>query len=89
MQELKQRQGKPGRLAGARLRGGQQILAGENDGNGLRLDGGGGGVTLLGDSTEQLGRQAKGIERRSNGISPERSAWEGLKTSNRFRQKRL
>jgi hypothetical protein len=62
MKYLKQWQGKPGSLASAGLRGGKQILAGENDGNGLRLDGGGNGVTLLGDSTEQLGRQAKGIE---------------------------
>jgi len=62
MQQLKQRQGKPGRLAGAGLGGGQKVAAGENDGNGLRLDGGGFGITLLGYSTKQLGRQAKGIE---------------------------
>src|SRR6185436_8156799 len=86
---LQQRQRESGRLARAGLRGGKQILAGEHHGNGLRLDGGRDRVALFGHSTEQLGRKAKGIERRSNGISPERSAWEGLKTSNRFRQKRL
>ena len=74
---MKQRQSKSGGLAGAGLRGGKQILAREYDRNGLRLDGGGDRVALFGHSTEQLGRKAEGIKRRSNGISPERSAWEG------------
>jgi hypothetical protein len=54
-QALQDRQREAGGLAGAGLRGGEQVAAGENDGDGLRLDGGGGGVALLGDSAEQLG----------------------------------
>ena len=73
---LEQGQGKRGRLAGPGLRGGEQVAAGQDDGNGLRLDRGGFGIALLGHGTQQLGRQAKGIERRIDGISPERSAWE-------------
>ncbi len=56
---MKQRQSKSGGLAGAGLRGGKQILAGQHDGNRLRLDGGGDRVALFGHSTEQLGRQAE------------------------------
>jgi hypothetical protein len=78
IENLEQGQREAGGLAGARLCGGKQILACEHHGNGLRLDGGGNGIALLLHSTEQLGRKAKGIERRRNGISPERSAWEGL-----------
>jgi hypothetical protein len=48
-----------GGLAGSRLCGAEKVAAGENDGNGLRLDRGGNGVALLGDSAEQLGRQAE------------------------------
>ncbi|KKW30390.1 MAG: hypothetical protein UY75_C0034G0010, partial [Parcubacteria group bacterium GW2011_GWC2_52_8c] len=43
-------------LAGAGLGGSDQIATGEHQGNGLRLDGGGLGIALLGDSAEQLGR---------------------------------
>jgi len=60
---LQHRQGKPRRLAGARLRRGEQIAPGENDGNGLRLDGGGLGVALLGDCAEQLGRKTEFLKR--------------------------
>jgi hypothetical protein len=59
---LQQRQGETGGLAGAGLRRAEQIAPGEHDRNGLRLDGGGFGVTLLGDSAEQLGRQAEAFE---------------------------
>jgi hypothetical protein len=58
-QPLKQRQGEAGGLAGAGLGGAQKIFAGEDDGDGLRLDGGGNGVALLGDSAEQLGAKAE------------------------------
>jgi hypothetical protein len=54
-QYLKERQRESGSLAGAGLGGAQQVFAGEDYGDGLRLDGGGGGVALLGDSAEQLG----------------------------------
>jgi len=59
---LQQRQRKAGSLAGAGLRGAEQIAPRENDRDGLRLDGGRFGVTLLGDSTEQLGRQAEAFK---------------------------
>jgi hypothetical protein len=58
-QQLKDRQREAGGLAGAGLRGAEKIAAGENDGDGLRLDRGGYGVALLADSAKQLGRQAK------------------------------
>jgi hypothetical protein len=46
-------------LAGAGLGRAQQILAGEDDGDGLRLDRGGRGVALVRYSAEQLGAQAE------------------------------
>jgi hypothetical protein len=61
-EQLQHRQGKPCRLAGAGLRGAEQIAPGEDYGNGLRLDGGGDGVTLLGDCAEQLGRKPEILE---------------------------
>jgi len=54
-EDLKQREGEAGGLAGAGLGGAQEVLAGENYGNGLRLDGGGRGVALFRDCAEQLG----------------------------------
>jgi hypothetical protein len=57
--KLEDRQREAGGLAGPGLRGAEKVLAGENYGDGLRLDRGGNGVTLLGDSAEQLGRQAE------------------------------
>jgi hypothetical protein len=44
------------------LRGAEQVAACEYDGDGLRLDRGGYGVALLGDSLEQLGREAEILE---------------------------
>ena len=61
-QPLQQRQREAGGLAGAGLRGAEQVAPGEHDGDGLRLDGGGFGVALLGDSAEQLGRQAEAFK---------------------------
>jgi len=58
-QYLQQGQREAGRLAGAGLCGAEQIFAGENDGDGLRLDGGGRGVALVRDSAEQLGLEAE------------------------------
>jgi len=58
-EELQDRQREAGGLAGAGLRGAEQISAREDYGNGLRLDGGGDRVALIGDSTEQLGLKAK------------------------------
>jgi len=60
--KLQDRQDEAGGLAGASLRRAEKIAAGENDGDGLRLDGGGLGVALLGDCAEQLGRKAEILE---------------------------
>jgi hypothetical protein len=61
-EELQHRQSEAGGLAGAGLRRAEQIPACEHDGNGLRLDGGGLGVTLLGDCAEQLGIEPEILE---------------------------
>jgi len=63
-EQLQYRQRESGGLAGAGLRGAEQIAPSEYYGNGLRLDGGGLGVTLLGDCAEQLGRKPEILERR-------------------------
>jgi hypothetical protein len=60
---LQHRQREAGGLAGAGLRRAEQIPAREDDGNGLRLDGGGLDVALLGDRLEQLGRETEIFER--------------------------
>jgi hypothetical protein len=83
---LQDGQGEAGGLAGAGLRGGEQVAAGEDDGDGLRLDGGGRGVALLGDGAEQLGLEPEGIERRNDTLL--RSACEGF-AFDRFRQMQL
>ena len=56
---MKNGKGEAGGLAGAGLGGAQKVAAGEHDGDGLRLDGGGNGVALLGDSAEQLDLEAE------------------------------
>jgi len=61
---LQYRQRECGGLAGAGLSGAEQIATCEYYGNGLRLDGGGYGVTLLDDCAEQLGRKPEILERR-------------------------
>jgi len=61
-QQLQHRQGKPCGLAGAGLRRAEQIAACEYYGDGLRLDGGGLGVALLGNCFEQLGGKAEILE---------------------------
>jgi hypothetical protein len=59
---LQQRQREAGGLAGAGLGGGEHVAAGQNDGDGLLLDGGGFGVTLVGDGTHERGRQPEGFK---------------------------
>ena len=61
-EDLKQGEGEAGGLAGAGLGGAQKVLAGEYDGDGLRLDGGGRGVALVRDCAEQLGLEPEGIK---------------------------
>ena len=46
------------------MRCAEEIAPGEDYGNGLRLDGGRYGVTLLGDCAEQLGTKPEILERR-------------------------
>jgi hypothetical protein len=81
---LEDGQREPGGLAGAGLGGAQQVFAGEDDGDGLRLDGGGLGIALLRYGAEQLRPEAERIERRTN-ENLLRSACEGL-AFDRFRQ---
>ena len=61
-EQLQHRQSEAGGLAGAGLGGAEEISACEDYGNGLRLDGGRYGVTLLGDCAEQLGREPEILE---------------------------
>jgi hypothetical protein len=63
---LEDGQRKPGGLAGAGLGGAQKVFAGEDDGDGLRLDGGGLCVALFRDSAEQLRAKPERIERIAN-----------------------
>jgi hypothetical protein len=56
---LQQRQREAGGLAGAGLRGAQQIAPCEYDRDGLRLDGSGGGVAFVGYRFCELGCQAE------------------------------
>jgi hypothetical protein len=59
---VQDRQAEAGGLAGARLGGAQQVSPGEDDGDGLRLDGGGLRVALLRDGAKQLGDQPEAFE---------------------------
>ena len=76
------------RLAGAGLRGAEKVASREDDGDGLRLDGGGFGIALLRDGTKQLGQQPEAFERRTDNvllmIGPRRTS-----LRNRFRQTKL
>jgi hypothetical protein len=67
-EQLQHRQREAGGLARAGLCRAEKVAAGQDDGDGLRLDGGGFGVALLGDCAEQLGRQAEILEARANGF---------------------
>ena len=58
-QYLQQGQREAGGLAGAGLRGAEQIFSSEDYGDGLRLNRGGCGVALVRDSAEQLGLEAE------------------------------
>ncbi|MNR20193.1 hypothetical protein D3C85_1370230 [compost metagenome] len=58
-QALQQRQRKSGRLAGARLGRAHHVLAGQDNGNGLRLDGRHRLIAHLGNSTGQGFRQGE------------------------------
>jgi len=62
---LQERQREAGGLAGAGLRGAEQVASGEDDRDGLRLDGGGFGVAMLRDGAKQLGQQPEAFEGRT------------------------
>ena len=62
-QVLQQGQDEGGSLAGTGLGAGQQVVAGQDQRDGLLLDRGGGLVALLGQGTQQEGRKAQGFER--------------------------
>jgi hypothetical protein len=61
-QALQQRQGESGGLAGASLRAGEQVAAGQRGRNGGGLDRGGFGVALFGERTQQRGRKPEGFK---------------------------
>jgi hypothetical protein len=63
LEDLQHRQREASGLPGAGLRGGEQVAAREDDGDGLGLDGGGLGVALLSDGAKQLGRKPEILER--------------------------
>jgi hypothetical protein len=73
---LQQGKGESGGLAGAGLRGAEKVASREDDGDGLRLDGGGFRVAFLRDGAKKLGQQPEAFEGRAYDISPERSARE-------------
>ena len=59
---LQQRQGERGGLAGAGLGAAHQVLAREDDGDGLRLDRRRRGVSLVGDGFQQVGGEAEVVK---------------------------
>jgi hypothetical protein len=78
-QALQQGQGEAGGLAGAGLRGAEQVASREDEGDGLRLDGGGFGIALLRDSAKQLGDQPEAFEGRAYvSLLKKKSAREGI-----------
>ena len=83
-QELQHREREAGGLAGAGLRRAEEVAAGEDHGDGLRLDGGGHGVALIGYRACKLGIKAEAFESGTDGVLLS-TAWEGG-TFDRFRQ---
>src|SRR5713226_966517 len=87
-EQLQHRQDEARGLSGARLRGSEQIAAGERERNGPHLDGGRNGVTPLAHGAEQLRRKAEILKRRADrGLL--KSAWEGFRLPTRFRRMRF
>ena len=62
---MQDRQGEPRGLAGAGLRGAEQVASRQDEGNGLRLDRGGLGIALLRDGAKQLGDEPEAFEGRA------------------------
>ena len=63
---LQEREREAGGLAGAGLGGAEEVAAGEDDGDGLGLDGRGLRIALLLDGAQQLGQQPEAFEGRTN-----------------------
>ena len=68
-QDLEEGKREAGRLAGAGLGRAQEVLAGEYNGNGLRLDGGGRGIALFRDCAEELRLQPERVKRTNRSFS--------------------
>jgi hypothetical protein len=68
---LQQREGEAGGLAGARLGRAEEVAAGEDDRDGLRLDGGGDRVALVGYGAREIGGKPEAFKSRANQNSPE------------------
>ncbi|MDE1155287.1 MAG: hypothetical protein PW735_06095 [Acidobacteriaceae bacterium] len=64
---LQQRQGEGGGLAGTRLGGGHEVVAGDDHGDGSGLDRGRLFVAGFGKGAQQRGRKAQRIERHGGG----------------------
>jgi hypothetical protein len=62
VEELEHRQHERRGLAGAGLGAGQHVTAGQDERNGLPLDGSGFRVALVGHGTKEIGRQPEDIE---------------------------
>ena len=73
-QAIQQWEYKTGSLARAGLSRSEQIMPLQYDGYGLSLDGSGFAKTLFGNSTQQLGRQAKPFKGLTNGNLLDRPA---------------
>ncbi len=87
-EQLQHRQDEARGLSGARLRGSEQIAAGERERNGPHLDGGRNGVATLAHGAEQLRRKTEILEGRADrGLL--KSAWEGSRLPTRFRRMRF
>ena len=67
VEPLEERQHERGGLAGAGLGAGEQVAAGEDERDGLALDGRGLGVALVGDGAQVRGRQPEAVEGHGNG----------------------
>ena len=62
MQKLEHRQDEGRGLARAGLGAGQDVTTGQDERNGVALDGGGFRVALVGDGTKEVGRQPENVE---------------------------
>jgi hypothetical protein len=88
-QTLEDREDERGGLAGPGLGGAQQVAPGKDDGDGLRLDGGGFGIALFRDGAEQLGQKPETFESLADGCLLNDRPGGATGASDRFRQTNL